>query len=205
MMKILRYWERAFYFSVKPSWEWFRHWWSFQQRFAHISAALPTTTKTSFIPGFRHCQGLPELDPVGQHVDQGDPQELLCGWQCQGSVNKRERQKRKLGGHPGGFGRGIYQQMEWNICVIQAPVIWGSGQEGKGMQRGEAKHELREGLWTVKRQPSERWREWQSREGWRADRYHSPGPQHRKSFIFRSARCQLPLSTPWRSHTVTQL
>lgn len=89
---------------------------------------------------------------MGYHGDQRDPQELVCGWQCQGIVKGRERGKEE-------GGRALKRPWERDLLanrvkhrVIQAPVIEGSGQEGKGMERGEAEHEWREGLWAVKRQ-----------------------------------------------------
>lgn len=122
--------------------------------------------------------------------------EWCVGGSAKGWSKERERKKRKVGGHSGGLGRGrIYQQIEWNIVWFR-PQSGGSGQEGK--RDGEGEWVLVDRKETV----GERWREWRSREGWRADRCHSPGPQHRKSFILGSACCRPPPSFPERSQSL---
>lgn len=131
-----------FYFSVKHSWEWFSHWWSFQWRSSQFSAALPTTTNPSLFPGFNLYPGATRIRPRGvQQEGQRDQQELVRGWQCQGIVKGMERKKRKVGGHSRGLGRGrIYQQIEWNIVWFrpQSGEARGSRQEGKEMESPSA-------------------------------------------------------------------
>lgn len=128
----------AFYFSVKRSWEWFSHWWSFQWRSSQFSAALPTTTNPSLFPGFSPYPGATRIRPRGRQGGQKDQQELVCGWQCQGIVEGREKKKRKVGGHSGGRGRGrIYQQIEWNMWFRLQSGGGGVGKRAKGWRGRE--------------------------------------------------------------------
>lgn len=102
-MKILRYIETiekdrhsrpAFYFSVKPSWEWFRHWWSFQQRFAQFSAASPATNKTLFILGFRHYQGATRIGPSGATCGSGGSTGTVA-WVAVPRVSQQKREAKE--------------------------------------------------------------------------------------------------------------
>ena len=143
-------------------------------------------------------RGQPELGPRVRQGGQMDQQELVRGWQCQGMVEGMERKERKVGGR---LGRGrIYQQIEWNIVWFRPHAV-GGGEWARGQREGGGEAWVERGLVDCQETVGERLREWRGREGWRADRCHSPGPQHRKSFILGSACCRLPLSTPERSHS----
>lgn len=192
----------AFYFSVKHSWEWFSHWWSFQWRSSQFSAALPTTTKPSLFPGFSPHPGASRIRPKG--ATRGSEGSTRAGvWVAVPRDGRRKGEEEEEGGRAlqGNGERKDLPASRVKHCMIQATVRgeWARGQRdgarGRQSMSGGRACGLQE---TV----GERWREWRSREGWRADRCHSPGPQHRKSFILGSGCCRLPLSPPERSQSL---
>lgn len=90
----------AFNVSVKHSWDWFSHWWSFQRRPSQFSAALPITTNPSLFPGFSPYPGATKIRPRGLQGGQRNQQELVCGWQCQGMVEEGKGRRRWWEGIP---------------------------------------------------------------------------------------------------------
>ena len=122
----------------------------------------------------------------------------MCGWQCQGRAEGKEKEE---------GGRSPKAQAETIISKSSETLRDSCSSHGGEWARGQKDGEMgstAQGLIAAETL-EKRWRARQSREGWGADRYHSPGPQHRKSFIFGSACCQLPLSTQKKSRTLIQL
>lgn len=129
----------AFYFSVKHSWDWFSHWWSFQQRPSQFSAALPITTNPSLFPGFSPYPGATKIRPRGLQGGQRNQQELVCGWQCQGMVEEGKGRRRWWEGIPEACREGGL------TSKTQAPV--GVSGCARGQRDGEKKREEERQAW----------------------------------------------------------
>lgn len=176
----------AFYFSVKHSWDWFSHWWSFQQRPSQFSAALPITTNPSLFPGFSPYPGATKISPRGLQGGQRNQQELVCGWQCQGMVEEGKGRRRWWEGIPEACREGGLTSKSSETLCDSGPS-WGE--------------------WVCKRAKGWREKEGGGKASMSAGSAsgHSPGSQHRKSFILESACCRLLLSTLQQSQSVQLL
>lgn len=108
------------YLSVKRSWKWFIRWWSFQRRSTQFTAALPTTTNLSIIPGF----GPPLTPPPTLPNPPKNPVRAEAG--------RIIRPSGATGGSEGLTGSSV------SVCECLAVPgdRWGKGEKEKNKNRG---------------------------------------------------------------------